>query len=85
MKESSKTSFVVGKKNIIAITVGFLTVVLGFILMAGGKSEDPEVFNPEVFSTRRITIAPIVVLVGYITVGVGIMLKPSKALNEELS
>jgi hypothetical protein len=40
--------------------------VVGFILMVGGKSEDPSVFNPEIFSFRRITLAPLVVLFGFL-------------------
>jgi uncharacterized membrane protein len=85
MEENQKTSFVIGKKNLITIGIGFLIVVFGFILMAGGKSENPEVFNPEVFSAQRITVAPIVVLIGYAVVGIGIMLKPSSTLSESNS
>jgi len=50
--------------------------VVGFILMAGGGSEDPNVFNEEIFSTRRITIAPIVVLIGFVIEIFAIMRKP---------
>jgi uncharacterized membrane protein len=82
MEESQKTSFVVGKKNLVTIAIGFLVVIIGFILMTGGKSENPEVFNPEVFSSRRITVAPIVVLIGYAIVGIGIMLKPNNTITE---
>ena len=58
-----------------------IAVAIGFILMAGGKSDDPTVFNPEVFSTRRITIAPIVVLLGFIIEGFAIMWKPKNKSN----
>jgi hypothetical protein len=44
--------------------------------MTGGGSDDPNVFNPEIFSTRRITIAPIIVMIGFITEVVAIMYKP---------
>lgn len=81
--QSEKTSFVLGKKNLMVVLGGFLVVVLGFILMSGGKAESPEVFvNEEIFSTRRITIAPIVVLIGFAIVGFGIMIKPEKTLVE---
>ncbi len=45
--------------------IGIGIVALGFILMIGGGSEDPMIFNEEIFSARRITIAPIVALIGY--------------------
>ena len=73
----SKENFVFGKKNYIAIAIGFFFVLLGFILMSGGKSDDPNIFNgEEVFSSTRITLAPFTVLLGFIVVGMGIMLKP---------
>tara|TARA_B100000482_G_scaffold25275_1_gene16390 strand:+ start:38 stop:298 length:261 start_codon:yes stop_codon:yes gene_type:complete len=74
----SKEGFVFGKKNYIAIALGFFFVLVGFFLMSGGKSPDPNVFTgEEVFSFTRITFAPFTVLLGFITVGVGIMLKPN--------
>ena len=46
--------------------IGIVLIIVGYMLMAGGKSEDPNVFNgDEIFSFRRITLAPIVVLLGY--------------------
>lgn len=50
-----------------------LCIVLGFVLMAGGGSEDPNVFSEEIFSTRRITVAPLVVLLGFAIEIIGIM------------
>ena len=73
-----QSNFVFGKKNYITIAIGFGLVVLGFLLMSGGKTEDPNIFNgEEVFSFRRITFAPFTVLLGFITVGIGIMRKPN--------
>ncbi|MDD3108262.1 MAG: DUF3098 domain-containing protein [Alistipes sp.] len=46
--------------------IGFAVIVLGFILMTGGGSDDPNVFNPEMFSFRRITLAPLLVLAGLV-------------------
>jgi membrane-bound ClpP family serine protease len=70
--------FVFGPMNYRLLIIGLVVIILGFILMAGGKSDDPNVFNPEVFSLRRITIAPIVVLAGFIIEGIAIMWKPKK-------
>lgn len=70
-----KMGFVFGPMNYRLLVIGLVVIIIGFILMAGGKSEDPTVFNPEVFSIRRITIAPIVVLIGFIIEGFAIMWK----------
>ncbi len=74
---NSERAFAFGKENYIICGVGFLCIVLGFILMAGGGSEDPNVFSEEIFSTRRITVAPLVVLLGFAIEIIGIMY-PSK-------
>jgi hypothetical protein len=58
--------FALTKENYLYLTIGFAIIILGFILMMGGKSPDPKQFNAkELFSFRRITLAPIVVLIGY--------------------
>lgn len=67
------------KKNYTWITIGFVTIILGFLLMSGGGSERPEDFNPEIFSFRRIRIAPTVVVVGFLLIARGIMLKPRQS------
>jgi hypothetical protein len=48
--------------------VGILLLVVGYVLMSGGKSEDPDVFNPEIFNKQRLVVAPVVVLLGYATI-----------------
>lgn len=63
------------RRSWFVILAGFGITVLGFVLMAGGASEDPDVFNPEVFSFRRITVAPILILAGYITGILGILMR----------
>ncbi len=74
MEEKSKT--VLGKKNYVFIIIGCLVVILGFILMSGGGSENPNVFQEEeLFSFRRITLAPFMVMLGYGVVLYGIMKK----------
>ena len=74
MEEKSK--MVLGRKNYNFIILVCLVVLLGFILMSGGGSEDPNVFNEEeLFSFRRITLAPFLVISGYGLVLFGIMKK----------
>ncbi len=74
MEEKSK--MVLGRKNYNFIILGCLVVLLGFILMSGGGSEDPNVFiEEELFSFRRITLAPFLVILGYGLVLFGIMKK----------
>lgn len=77
-KETEKqgTQFALGKKNYQLMAIGFAVIVLGFILMAGGGSDDPNVFNPEIFSFRRITLAPVILLIGFVFEIYAIMKKP---------
>ncbi len=72
-----KSDFSFGRINYILMLSGIGLIILGFILMAGGKSDDPNVFNPDVFSFRRITLAPIVVLSGF-ALNIYAILKKSK-------
>ena len=66
-----------GKENYMWMLAGIVVIILGFILMAGGKSADPKIFDPkEVYSTTRITIAPLLIISGFILEIVGIMKKP---------
>jgi len=74
---STKEKFVFAKNNIVMILIGIGITLLGFALMIGGGSEDPNVFNEdELFSDVRITIAPLLVISGYCVVIFGIMKKP---------
>lgn len=65
-----------GKQNYQIFIGGVVLIILGYLLMIGGGSEDPNVFNPSIFDTQRITIAPMVCLLGFIVVIVGIMWRP---------
>jgi Protein of unknown function (DUF3098) len=66
-----------GKENYILMLAGLAVLALGFFLMSGGKSPDPKVFDTkEVYSTTRITIAPILIIAGFIIEIVAIMKKP---------
>ena len=58
--------FPFGKENYMLMIVGLVIVFIGFALMAGGGSEDPAVWDPSIFSTMRITIAPILVIAGLV-------------------
>ncbi|MFL1010883.1 DUF3098 domain-containing protein [Flavisericum labens] len=77
-KEEAKPIFVFGKKNYKFMFIGLAVIALGFILMAGGGSDDPNVFNPEIFSWRRIRLAPMLVLIGFGFEIYAILLSPDK-------
>lgn len=77
-KENAKPIFVFGKKNYKFMFIGLACIALGFILMSGGGSNDPNVFNPEIFSWRRIRLAPMVILIGFGIQVYAILLNPDK-------
>ena len=64
-KEQAESSFVFHKSNYKIMLIGLGFIAIGFILMAGGGSQNPEVFNPEIYSWRRIRLAPALVLIGF--------------------
>lgn len=73
----AKTRFAIPSENYLYLVIGFVIILAGFLLMMGGKSPDPNVFNEkELFSFRRITLAPIVVLFGFAFEIWAIMRKP---------
>jgi len=75
----SKVEFALGKENYKYLVIGFAIIILGFMLMIGGGSDDPNVFNgDELFSFRRIVLAPIVVLFGFLFEIWAIMKKPKE-------
>ena len=83
-KNESKPDFALTKENYILLIIGFVIIVVGFLLMLGGGSKDPNVFNEkELFSFRRITLAPIVILFGFIFEIYAIMKKPKSNSEEE--
>lgn len=64
------------KENYILMLAGLIILAIGFFLMAGGKSADPKNFDPkEVYSTTRITVAPILIIIGFIIEIVAVMKK----------
>ena len=64
-KEEQKHEFLFEKVNYKILLVGIAVIALGFILMSGGGSEDPNVFSEEIFNFRRISLAPTTVLIGF--------------------
>ena len=66
------------KANYILIGIGVLFLALGFILLVGGGSDDPEVFNPAIFDKQRLVVAPILLLIGLIVEIVAIMYRAKK-------
>ncbi|MBR4739213.1 MAG: DUF3098 domain-containing protein [Bacteroidales bacterium] len=67
-----------GKINYILMGVGLLLLALGYILLAGGGSDDPNVFNPAMFDARRLVWAPILIVLGFVVEIVAIMFKGKK-------
>lgn len=77
MSTTNKTTPLFSKENFILMLVGGLVIALGMFLMSGGKSEDPTVFsNNEVYSSTRITVAPILIVVGLLIEVYAIFKKP---------
>jgi hypothetical protein len=69
--------FLFGKENYMLMAVGLVVIIIGYFLMYGGKSADPNVFNAdEIYSPIRITVAPLLVLLGLAIEGYAIMRKP---------
>ncbi|MBU8892206.1 MAG: DUF3098 domain-containing protein [Bacteroidales bacterium] len=76
--EEKKLGFALGRENYILLIIGFVIIVFGFLLMIGGKAENVNEFNEKIFSFRRITLAPIIVLLGFVFEIYAIMKKPKE-------
>lgn len=72
---SNKKNFALGKENFIIIAVAMFFIILGFTLMLGGATTEEGGFNPDIFSTRRIVVAPSLTVLGFALVAVGILKK----------
>lgn len=64
-KEVTKQNFVFEKRNYTWMFIGLAFIAIGFVLMAGGGSDDPNVFNDAIFNIQRIRIAPMLILIGF--------------------
>ena len=75
-KDNEKMPF--SRDNYIWVLIGLVFLLVGFLLMIGGGSDNPDVFNEEIFNFRRLTLAPILVLIGFGIQIYAIMKKPKK-------
>lgn len=76
MSKEKQNEFLFTKENYKILIAGIATIILGYILLSGGGTDDPNIFTREIFSFRRITLAPIVCLAGFGIVMYAIMKKP---------
>ncbi len=76
--EQPRQEFIFQKKNYTFMFIGIAFIALGFILMSGGGSDDPNVFNPDIYNFRRIRLAPTLVLIGLGIEVYAILLNPHK-------
>ena len=77
-EQQPKQEFIFQKKNYMFMFIGIAFIVLGFTLMSGGGSDDPNIFNPDIFNFRRIRLAPTLVLIGLGIEVYAILLNPHK-------
>ena len=78
MSNKSKPDFLFDKSNYKWMLIGVAFILLGLVLMAGGKSPDPHKFNyDEIYSFRRITLAPVLIMIGFVVEAIAIMKKPA--------
>jgi hypothetical protein len=63
-KRRDKNNFIFKKRNYKIMILGLIIIAVGFILMSGGGSEDPNIFSPDIYNFRRIRLAPTLVLLG---------------------
>ncbi|OAV75865.1 hypothetical protein Barb7_00473 [Bacteroidales bacterium Barb7] len=78
-----KRDFAFGKENFVWVAAAVAVIVVGFVLMSGGGSADGVSYNPEIFSTRRIVVAPLVTLAGFALMIVGILKGNKRETAEE--
>ncbi len=72
-----KQAFIFGKRNYLFMIIGLVLIAIGYILMAGGGSDDPNEFNDAIFNNRRLVLAPLMVLAGFAVELYAIMTRPS--------
>ena len=74
-EENKGFKFAFSPINYILMGAGIILLALGYIMLAGGGSDDPNVFNPAMFDTRRLYVAPILIVLGFVVEIVAIMFK----------
>ena len=77
-ENTSKSEFLFGKRNYLSMLIGLVVIALGFIFMAGGGSDNPAVFNEEIYNWQRIRLAPTLVIVGLAIEIYAILANPKK-------
>lgn len=80
--KEAPSQFPLARKNFILMAAAGLLIIIGFLLMLGPGST-PEKFNPDIFSTRRIVIGPTLAFLGFVFMGIAIIVKPSKKAETE--
>ena len=82
-KTTNSQTVLFGRENYMWMLIGVVFLLIGFLLMVGGKSPDPNQFNPdEVYGFRRITLAPFLIITGFVIEIVAIMKKPKEARSD---
>lgn len=71
-------NFALSEKNVKKVVIGLIVMIAGYILMMGGGSSDPNVFNPQIFSFTRLFVSPLLVICGIIIIIVAIMKRPKE-------
>ncbi|MBP9990257.1 MAG: DUF3098 domain-containing protein [Bacteroidales bacterium] len=80
--ENKNFDFVFGKTNYILMVAGIIILVLGYILLSGGGSDDPNTFNPAMFNAQRLYVSPILIVVGFVVEIFAIMFNPNKGKDK---
>ena len=81
---TDKRKFAFGRMNFILLAGGMLVVIIGFILM-GGSGSTEEAYNPDIFSARRIKVAPVVCLLGFVSMIYAVVHKPKDEAQKEVT
>jgi hypothetical protein len=77
-QQGEKATFAFGKENYRMLLIGIAVVAIGMIAMIGGKSEDPNKMSDTIFDFQRLTVAPILIIAGYVVVLLAILKKPKE-------
>jgi len=81
-EQKSNQTFVFERMNYILMLIGLGIIAMGYILMIGGGSDDPNVFSQDLFSFRRLTLSPILILIGFVVEIFAIMYRPKNNKDE---
>ena len=82
-EQKLRMQFAFGRKNYMILLFGLFLIIIGYVLLAGGGTKDPNKFSYELFSTQRMVTAPIILMLGYVTIAVSIMYKEKPQQQEQ--